>query len=51
MHTLNGTAVTSSRTVIGVLETHQQADGSVAVPEVLQAYGLPAVLGPYDGDR
>ena len=48
IHTLNGTAVTSSRTVIGVLETHQQADGSVAVPEVLQAYGLPAVLGPYD---
>ena len=47
VHTLNGTAVTSSRTVIGILETHQQADGSVAVPEVLQAYGLPAVLGPY----
>jgi seryl-tRNA synthetase len=47
LHTLNGTAVTSSRTVIGVLETHQQADGSVAVPEALQAYGLPAVLGPY----
>jgi seryl-tRNA synthetase len=47
LHTLNGTAVTSSRTVIGVLETHQRADGSVAVPEVLQAYGLPAVLGPY----
>jgi len=47
LHTLNGTAVTSSRTLIGILETHQQADGSVAVPEVLQAYGLPAVLGPY----
>ena len=47
LHTLNGTAVTSSRTVIGVLETHQREDGSVAVPEVLQQYGLPAVLGPY----
>ena len=34
--------------VIGVLETHQREDGSVAVPEVLQAYGLPAVLGPYN---
>jgi seryl-tRNA synthetase len=33
--------------VIGVLETHQREDGSVAVPEVLQQYGLPAVLGPY----
>ncbi len=45
VHTLNGTAVTSSRTVIGILETHQQADGTVAVPEALQPYGLPAVLG------
>jgi seryl-tRNA synthetase len=39
MSTLNGTAATSSRTVIAVLETHQCADGSVAVPEALQAFG------------
>jgi seryl-tRNA synthetase len=44
VHTLNGTAVTSSRTVIAVLETHQQADGSVEVPESLRAYGAPAVI-------
>jgi len=31
--------VTSSRSVIAVLETHQQEDGSVAVPEVLQRHG------------
>jgi seryl-tRNA synthetase len=46
LHTLNGTAVTSSRTLIAVMETHQQADGSIAVPEVLQGFGAPAVIGP-----
>ena len=47
LHTLNGTAATSSRTVIAVLETHQREDGSVAVPAVLAEHGAPAVLGPY----
>ena len=47
VHTLNGTAATSSRSVIAVVETHQQEDGSIAVPEALQRYGLPAILGPY----
>jgi seryl-tRNA synthetase len=46
VHTLNGTAVTSSRTVIAVLETHQRADGTVAVPEVLQRFGAPATIAP-----
>ena len=46
LHTLNGTAVTSSRTLIAVLETHQRADGSVAVPEVLHPFGAPATIGP-----
>jgi seryl-tRNA synthetase len=46
LHTLNGTAVTSSRTMIAVLETHQRADGSVAVPAVLQPFGAPATIGP-----
>jgi seryl-tRNA synthetase len=46
LHTLNGTAVTSSRTLIAVLETHQRADGSVAVPAVLHPYGAPATIGP-----
>jgi seryl-tRNA synthetase len=44
VHTLNGTAATSSRTLIAILETHQQEDGSVAVPEVLQRFGAPAVI-------
>jgi seryl-tRNA synthetase len=44
LHTLNGTAITSSRTLIAVLETHQQRDGSVSIPEVLQAFGAPAEI-------
>src|SRR3989344_3239681 len=37
-HTLNGTAVVLSRFPIAIFETHQQADGSVRVPKVLQKY-------------
>ncbi|MGB2966769.1 MAG: serine--tRNA ligase [Phycisphaerae bacterium] len=36
VHTLNGTAIATSRTLIAVLENYQQADGSVRVPEVLR---------------
>jgi seryl-tRNA synthetase len=36
VHTLNGTAIAVSRTLIAILENYQQADGSVAVPEVLR---------------
>ena len=49
VHTLNGTAVTSSRTLIAVLETHQQADGSVNVPQVLHRFGAPERLVPGTG--
>lgn len=37
-HTLNGTAVTSSRTLIALLENHQTKDGEVAIPKALQEY-------------
>ncbi len=46
VHTLNGTAVAVGRTLIAILETHQRADGSVAVPEALRRYGAPAELAP-----
>jgi seryl-tRNA synthetase len=46
VHTLNGTAVTSSRTIIALLENGQQPDGSVTLPEVLVSRGAPAVLAP-----
>ena len=38
VHTLNGTAVAVGRTLIALLETHQRADGAVAIPEPLQAW-------------
>ena len=47
-HTLNGTAVAVGRTIIALLENGQQDDGSIAMPEVLQPYGVPAVLSPAD---
>ncbi len=36
VHTLNGTAIAVSRTLIAILENYQQADGSVVIPEVLR---------------
>ncbi|MDX6560704.1 MAG: seryl-tRNA synthetase [Gaiellales bacterium] len=44
LHTLNGTAITSSRTLIAVLETHQESNGGVSIPEVLQGFGAPAEI-------
>ncbi len=38
VHTLNGTAAAFSRLPIALLENHQQADGTVAVPKALQPY-------------
>jgi seryl-tRNA synthetase len=38
VHTLNGTVVTSSRTVLAILENHQRADGSIGIPAALQPY-------------
>jgi len=44
-HTLNGTAIATSRAIIALLENYQQKDGSVAIPQVLQPYmgGLSAI--------
>ena len=38
VHTLNGSGLALPRAVIAVLETYQQADGSVRVPAVLRPY-------------
>lgn len=38
VHTLNGTAIAISRAMIAVMENYQQADGTIVVPEVLQAF-------------
>jgi seryl-tRNA synthetase len=38
VHTLNGSGVAVGRALIAVLETYQQPDGSVAIPEALRPY-------------
>ena len=38
LHTLNGSGLAVGRTLVAILENYQQADGSIRVPEVLQAY-------------
>jgi seryl-tRNA synthetase len=38
LHTLNGSGVAVGRALIAVLETHQQADGTIAIPEVLRPH-------------
>ncbi len=45
LHTLNGTAVAVGRTIIALLENGQREDGTVALPDILAAYGAPIVLG------
>jgi seryl-tRNA synthetase len=46
LHTLNGSGLALPRTIIAILENFQQADGTVAVPEVLRPYlGGQAVIG------
>jgi seryl-tRNA synthetase len=47
VHTLNGSGLALPRTIDAVIETYQQADGSIAVPEVLRPYmGGMEVIGP-----
>jgi seryl-tRNA synthetase len=38
VHTLNGTACAVGRTILAILENHQQTDGSVVIPEALRPY-------------
>lgn len=38
LHTLNGTAMASTRTLIALMENNQQKDGSVLIPEILHPY-------------
>jgi seryl-tRNA synthetase len=46
VHTLNGTAVTSSRHLAAIIENGQQSDGSVIVPEVLRPFTGFDVIAP-----
>jgi seryl-tRNA synthetase len=38
VHTLNGTACAVGRTILALIENHQQADGSVVIPKALRPY-------------
>jgi len=38
LHTINGSGLAVGRTLVAILENYQQADGSVAIPTVLQPY-------------
>lgn len=48
VNTLNGSGLGLPRTLIAVLETYQQADGSVAIPDVLKPYmgGIEVIRKP-----
>lgn len=45
VHTLNGSGLAVGRTLLALMENHQQADGSIAIPAALQPYlgGLTAI--------
>ncbi len=38
VHTLNNTAIATSRTMMAIIEQYQQRDGSVLIPKVLRSY-------------
>ncbi|GMV67871.1 MAG: serine--tRNA ligase [Pseudomonadota bacterium] len=46
IHTLNGSGLAVGRTLVALLENHQQTDGSIAVPAALQPYlgGLERIV-------
>ena len=46
LHTLNGTACAVGRTILAILENHQQPDGSVMIPEALRRYTGFDSIGP-----
>ncbi|PID59938.1 MAG: serine--tRNA ligase [Gammaproteobacteria bacterium] len=51
LHTLNGSGLAVGRTLIALLENHQQADGSVVIPAALRPWlgGRERILEPTGG--
>jgi seryl-tRNA synthetase len=45
VHTLNGTATAVGRTLIALVENHQQPDGTIAIPAALQPYTGFSTIG------
>ena len=50
-HTLNNTAIATPRILVPFLENHQQADGSIKLPEAIQPYmgGMKSMRGTLEG--
>ena len=48
VHTLNGSGLAVGRTLVAILENHQQKDGSVAIPDSLRPYmgGMETIRAP-----
>ena len=46
LNVLNGTAFSMNRPIVALLENHQQEDGSVKIPEVLQKYMGKDIIKP-----
>ena len=46
VHTLNGTAISNARALVAILENHQQADGSIRIPQALVPYLGTDRIGP-----
>jgi seryl-tRNA synthetase len=46
VHTLNGSGLALARTVAAIIETYQQPDGSLVVPEALRPYMRLDVVVP-----
>ena len=46
VHTLNGSGLAVGRTLVGIMENYQNADGSISVPAVLRRYlgGLEKIV-------
>ena len=46
VHTLNGTAISNARAIVALLENHQQADGTITIPDALVPYVGTDRIGP-----
>ena len=48
VHTLNGSGLALPRTMIAIMETYQNEDGSISIPAVLKPYlgGIERISGP-----
>lgn len=48
VHTLNSTAIASTRTITAILENYQEPDGTIIIPKVLRKYLEPFSKAPKD---